>query len=155
VKLVQGDAQNLAFADTCFDYVCVFAGLHHLPKYQATLRESYRVLRPNGHFVCFEPNAECWYRKIATPIRRVTGLFTEDEVFLSPVEIVSRLENAGFVGIVQQYLSPRYDWDFLGNPFNRLLARLVYAASSLASKPNWQAFALISASKPLQAGCEP
>src|SRR5262249_5038764 len=59
VSLVQGDAQYLPFAGSSFDHVCVFAGLHHLPRYQAALYESYRVLRPNGYFVCFEPNAKC------------------------------------------------------------------------------------------------
>jgi SAM-dependent methyltransferase len=149
VNLVQGDAQYLAFASNSFDYICVFAGLHHLPSYQATLRESYRVLRPNGYFVCFEPNAKCWYRRLANPIRRCTGLFTEDEVFIKPFELARRLARAGFDRVESQYMTPRYNADFLGNPLNRLLALLVYAASSVAGNDNWQAFVLMTARKPL------
>jgi SAM-dependent methyltransferase len=149
VNRVQGDAQNLAFAHSSFDYVCVFAGLHHLPNYEGALRESYRVLRPNGRFVCLEPNAKCWYRKLVGPIRRMTGLFTEDEVFLDPFELASRLVNIGFHRVERRYMTPRYDTAFLGNILNKFLAQLVYAASRINSNHDWQAFVLMTAKKPL------
>jgi SAM-dependent methyltransferase len=149
VNLVQGDAQNLAFASSSFDYVCVFAGLHHLPNYEAALRESYRVLRPNGCLVCLEPNAKCWYRGLVRPIRRIIGLFTEDEVFLDPFELAGRLASVGFHRVEPRYLTPQYDNDFLGNTLNKFLARLVYAGSRIASNHGWQAFVLMTAKKPL------
>jgi SAM-dependent methyltransferase len=149
VSLVQGDAQDLAFAGSSFDYVCVFAGLHHLPNYEAALRESYRVLRPNGCFVCLEPNAKCWPRRLVSPIRRMTRLFTKDEVFLDPFELARRLVNVGFHRVEPRYMTPRYDTDFLGNILNKFLARLLYATSRIASNHDWQAFVLMTAKKPL------
>lgn len=40
-----------------FDFVCLFAVLHHLSDEQASayLPELYRVLKPGGHIVCVEP----------------------------------------------------------------------------------------------------
>jgi SAM-dependent methyltransferase len=148
LTLVQGDAHKLAFADCSFDRVCVFAGLHHLPNYQMAINESYRVLRPHGHFVCFEPNARCWYRRVANPVRRMTGLFTEDEVFLDPSELAENFSSAGFIRVESEYTTPRYDEDFLGNLLNRLLARLVYAAAQISLHHNSQAFVFMTARKP-------
>ena len=110
--------------------------------------ESYRVLHPKGRFVCFEPNARCWYRRVANPLRRMTGLFTEDEVFLDPAELAKTFSNAGFIRVGSRYMTPRYDENFLGNPLNHLLARLVYTAAQISLHNNWQAFMIMTAQKP-------
>jgi SAM-dependent methyltransferase len=49
-----GDAGSTPFADESFDSVGMFTMLHHLPTADlqlATLREAFRVLRPNGTLV--------------------------------------------------------------------------------------------------------
>ncbi|MCU7987663.1 MAG: class I SAM-dependent methyltransferase [Shewanella sp.] len=45
------DATCLPFADSEFDMVFDFAVFHHIPEWQAAIKEVARVLKPNGHFV--------------------------------------------------------------------------------------------------------
>lgn len=46
--VVQGDAENLPFANRSFDRVSSNGVLHHTPNMPAALREIHRVLRPGG-----------------------------------------------------------------------------------------------------------
>jgi ubiquinone/menaquinone biosynthesis C-methylase UbiE len=48
VNIVEGDAENLPFADASFDRVASNGVLHHTPDMPAALREIRRVLRPGG-----------------------------------------------------------------------------------------------------------
>ena len=43
--LVRGDAENLPFSDSSFDYAFVHDGLHHLPEPERAIREMARVAR--------------------------------------------------------------------------------------------------------------
>jgi len=54
--LVQGDAQNLAFADDSFDVVVSCETIEHVPDPWAALREMYRVTRPGGKLFLTTPN---------------------------------------------------------------------------------------------------
>ena len=47
-NFVQGDAENLPFADGSFDLVYSHGVLHHTPDTPQTIREVHRVLSPNG-----------------------------------------------------------------------------------------------------------
>jgi ubiquinone/menaquinone biosynthesis C-methylase UbiE len=51
-----GDVFRLPFAEAAFDVVMASLVLHQLPQLDAALREVRRVLRPDGTFVCWEPN---------------------------------------------------------------------------------------------------
>jgi SAM-dependent methyltransferase len=44
-ELVDGDAQNLSYADGEFDLVCEFAALHHIPDPQRAVSEMLRVAK--------------------------------------------------------------------------------------------------------------
>jgi ubiquinone/menaquinone biosynthesis C-methylase UbiE len=55
-SLVQGDAQNLPFADNAFDIVVSCETIEHLPDVQAGLNEMYRVTRPGGRLFLTTPN---------------------------------------------------------------------------------------------------
>ena len=48
---IQGDAENLPFADGSFDLVYSHGVLHHTPDTPKTIREVYRVLAPGGRAV--------------------------------------------------------------------------------------------------------
>lgn len=48
-------AENLPFADGCFDAIVLKDALHHIPEVRKFLNESSRVLRPGGSVIIFEP----------------------------------------------------------------------------------------------------
>jgi ubiquinone/menaquinone biosynthesis C-methylase UbiE len=50
-RFVQGDAENLPFADGSFDLVYSHGVLHHTPDTPRTIREVHRVLAPGGRAV--------------------------------------------------------------------------------------------------------
>lgn len=50
-SFVQGDAENLPFADSSFDLVYSHGVLHHTPDTPCTIREVHRVLSPGGRAV--------------------------------------------------------------------------------------------------------
>lgn len=54
VKLQYADAMSLPFAEQSFDVITIGFGLRNVPDAEQVLRESYRVLKPGGQFVCLE-----------------------------------------------------------------------------------------------------
>jgi ubiquinone/menaquinone biosynthesis C-methylase UbiE len=56
VTFVQGDAQNLPFADDSFDLVISCETIEHLPDAPRALREMRRVSRPGGKLFLTTPN---------------------------------------------------------------------------------------------------
>jgi ubiquinone/menaquinone biosynthesis C-methylase UbiE/glycosyltransferase involved in cell wall biosynthesis len=55
---VAGDGMRLPFQDESFDGLICMNALHHMPDYQATLAEMFRVLRPGGRAGFSEPGEE-------------------------------------------------------------------------------------------------
>ncbi len=51
-----GSAEFLEYEDERFDVVIELDVLHHISDLKKTLSEIYRVLKPGGHFLVFEPN---------------------------------------------------------------------------------------------------
>lgn len=80
VVTVQGDAQELPFADAAFDRVTSTCLLHHVTDPLAVLLEVRRVLRPGGEFAVVLPTdpgmANRFVKFVATfpRIRRMSGL---------------------------------------------------------------------------------
>lgn len=147
VHAVLGDAMEPDFPDQSFDCITVFAGLHHLPDLERTIRSAGRLLRPGGRFFCFEPNDLAWYRAPMKLMKPLIGIYSDDEVFIDPRRLHRHLDQAGFGDIREAYLSPRYSDDFLAGAMNRFLARLIYLSASLSASPRWQAFFVTSAQK--------
>ena len=54
VPLVMGRAENLAFADGCFDAVCVTFLLRYVDDPESTMLEIIRVLKPGGRLLSLE-----------------------------------------------------------------------------------------------------
>jgi ubiquinone/menaquinone biosynthesis C-methylase UbiE len=141
--LVQGDAEQPPFPDASFDAVLVFAGLHHLPDWRRSVANAYRVLRPGGVFVCFEPNKLAWYRAPMWLLRERIGIYTDDEVFLDPREVGAAMRASGFADLATRYTTPRLRPSFLTAP-NRALARCMYAAAALGAAERTQSFFMLT-----------
>ncbi|WP_391208964.1 demethylmenaquinone methyltransferase [Psychrobacillus sp. L4] len=54
IELVQGNAMELPFEDSSFDYVTIGFGLRNVPDYKQVLEEMKRVAKPGGMVVCLE-----------------------------------------------------------------------------------------------------
>ncbi|CAM3883472.1 demethylmenaquinone methyltransferase [Mesobacillus zeae] len=52
--LIHGNAMELPFEDSTFDYVTIGFGLRNVPDYLQVLKEMNRVLKPGGMAVCLE-----------------------------------------------------------------------------------------------------
>jgi ubiquinone/menaquinone biosynthesis C-methylase UbiE len=152
VNVVHGDAQELPFDDASYDTVLVFSGLHHLPRFRKTLKDSYRILRPGGCFFCFEPNDRAWYRapmrflRSKKFVRDLIKIYSEDEVYLDPDETREALAAAGFSDIRASYMTARFNPDFLG-AVNKIFASMMYLAGSLGDSVRTQSYFAMSGRK--------
>lgn len=147
VRPVQGDAHRLAFAAESFDTVFVFSGLHHLPRYRLALEEAFRTLRPDGSFVCFEPNSRAWYRVFVRRLRGLIGFYSDDEVDLDPREVTAALVEAGFRVAHPAYLTIRFRPGYLAW-HNRILAGMMYLAAVAGPPVFTRSFFALVATKP-------
>jgi ubiquinone/menaquinone biosynthesis C-methylase UbiE len=146
LRLVNGNAEEVCFANDTFDAVLIFAGLHHLPHYEAAIEDAYRVLRPGGIFICFEPSSRAWYRKPMELLRDFIGIYSDDEVFLDPRCVSASMRAVGFHDLRVRFLTPRFSRSFLSLR-NRVLAQLLYAAASLGRSAFTQSFFLLRGTK--------
>lgn len=147
VTPVQADAHRLVFADDSFDAALVFSGLHHLPEYPTALEEAFRVLRPGGSFVCFEPNSRAWYRVFIRRMRGIVGFYSEDEVDLDARDVSRALKKAGFEIVNVTYLTIRFRPEHL-SWHNRILARLMYTAAAAGPPSHTRSYFALEARKP-------
>lgn len=63
VKLVQGNAMELPFADNSFDFATIGFGLRNVPDIKQVLLEMKRIVKPGGKVVCLElsqPLSQPW-----------------------------------------------------------------------------------------------
>ncbi|MEC1156540.1 demethylmenaquinone methyltransferase [Cytobacillus horneckiae] len=54
IELVHGNAMELPYPDSSFDYVTIGFGLRNVPDYMQVLKEMHRVVKPGGIAVCLE-----------------------------------------------------------------------------------------------------
>ncbi len=152
VNAVHGDAQALPFEDSSRDAILVFSGLHHLPFFQKTLNDSYRILRPGGCFFCFEPNDRAWYRapmrflRSKKFVRDFIKIYSEDEIYLDPTEVRQAFEDAGFTDIRINFMTPRFNPAFLGVA-NRVFASMIYMAAAFGNSAHTQSYFAMSGRK--------
>jgi len=57
VSFLEGNAENLPFADRSYDAVSIAFGMRSVPRIERSLEEAFRVLKPLGHFLCLEFSA--------------------------------------------------------------------------------------------------
>jgi ubiquinone/menaquinone biosynthesis C-methylase UbiE len=84
LDFVQGDAQDLPFADETFDAVINVEASHQYPNFERFLAEVARVLRPGGHFLyadnCRRRWVGMWEAALAeAPMRRIAERVIDEE----------------------------------------------------------------------------
>lgn len=115
IEFAEGDVEHLPFADGSLDGVLLSGLVHHLPDPARCAAEAYRVLRPGGSFVAFDPNRMnpfmYLYRDRSSPLYSPVGV-TENERPVLAREIAATFATAGF----------RVRTDFMSNLNYRYLA---------------------------------
>ncbi|MFZ2656332.1 MAG: class I SAM-dependent methyltransferase [Victivallales bacterium] len=99
LNFVNGDVEFLPFKDSSIDFVMFSGMLHHLPDKELCAVEAFRVLKPGGAFVAFDPNKQnpfMWlYRDISSPLHSQKGV-TKNECPISAVEVEEVFGRHGF-----------------------------------------------------------
>jgi ubiquinone/menaquinone biosynthesis C-methylase UbiE len=118
IAFVAGDIERLPFPDASIDGVLLSGVVHHFPDPSRCAEEVFRVLRPDGRFVAFDPNRRnpfMWlYRDHASPFYSSLGVTANERPVLAG-EIAAVFARAGFqvrshylAGLAYRYVaSPR------------------------------------------------
>src|ERR1700723_1808276 len=123
VSFIEGNAEELAFADTTFDAYTIAFGIRNVPRIDRALHEAFRVLRPGSRFLCLEfssvdvPGLDRIYDlfsfKVIPPLgRAVTGdadsyqyLVESIRKFPKPGAFADMIRAAGFSRVTWQSFS--------------------------------------------------
>ncbi|HEC12406.1 MAG TPA: class I SAM-dependent methyltransferase [Acidiferrobacteraceae bacterium] len=96
-KFISADGKCLPFLDESYDIVVTSGVLHHIDDRDKIYAEVYRVLRPGGVFICFEPAA---HNPVANLLRviakRLHPMFHPDEVSFTQQEIEDAFRQNNF-----------------------------------------------------------
>jgi ubiquinone/menaquinone biosynthesis C-methylase UbiE len=107
IEFLEGDVEHLPFPTASFDGVLLSGIVHHLPDPARCAAEVFRVLRPGGRFVAFDPNRMnpfMWaYRDRSSPFYSSVGVTPNERPVLAK-EVASVFRGAGFT-VETEYLS--------------------------------------------------
>jgi ubiquinone/menaquinone biosynthesis C-methylase UbiE len=107
VEFLEGDVEHLPFSDASMDGIVLSGLVHHLPDPARCATEAFRVLKPGGSFVAFDPNRMnpfmYLYRDRSSPFYSSVGV-TENERPVIAREIAGVFQKAGFA-VQTDYLS--------------------------------------------------
>jgi ubiquinone/menaquinone biosynthesis C-methylase UbiE len=153
IEFIEGDVEGLPFPDASFDAVLLSGLVHHLPDASRCAAEVFRVLRPGGTFVAFDPNRlnpfMYLYRDRSSPFYSPIGV-TENERPVLDHQVVATFRNAGFKVGTEYLSSLRYRYVASGKV--RWLLPLYNAIDSILFAPGFmrrfRAFVLTYGMKP-------
>jgi SAM-dependent methyltransferase len=99
LELIEGDVESLPCEPGSFDGALLSGIVHHFPDPGRFASEVFRILRPGGRFMAFDPNRMnpfMWlYRDRASPFYSPVGV-TENERPVIASEIAGIFEKTGF-----------------------------------------------------------
>jgi ubiquinone/menaquinone biosynthesis C-methylase UbiE len=152
IAFVQGDAERLPFPDGSFDGVMLSGVVHHLPNPIACATEVFRVLRPQGRFMAFDPNRMnpfMWlYRDHTSPFYSPIGV-TENERPVLAREIASAFTDAGFA--VSSHFMSGLTYRYVASARARALLPIYnfidVAVFALPFMERWRPFVLTAGAK--------
>jgi ubiquinone/menaquinone biosynthesis C-methylase UbiE len=153
ISFVDGDIEHLPFADASFDGVLLSGVVHHFPDPSPCAAEVFRVLRPRGHFIAFDPNRMnpfMWlYRDRASPFYSGIGV-TENERPVLADEAAATFTRAGFT-VSSHYLSG-LAYRYVESPRTRIILPIYnFIDAALFGLPfmeRWRPFVLTAGTKP-------
>ncbi|WP_421658630.1 class I SAM-dependent methyltransferase [Leptothermofonsia sp. ETS-13] len=122
IEFMVGDVEQLPFESNGLDGILLSGIIHHLPDPSHCAREVYRVLKPGGTFVAFDPNRRnpfMWlYRDKDSPFYSSEGV-TENERPVIAAEVAKTFAQAGF-SVSTSYLSGLH-YRYIASPRMRVL----------------------------------
>jgi ubiquinone/menaquinone biosynthesis C-methylase UbiE len=138
IEFLEGDVERLPFPDASFDGVLLGGIVHHLPNPSPCAAEVYRVLRPGGRFVAFDPNRMnpfmYLYRDRSSPFYSQVGV-TENERPVLAHETAATFRAAGFS--VQTEFQPTLRYRYIASSRMRWLLPVYNAVDSALFAPNF------------------
>ena len=153
IEFIEGDVEGLPFPEASFDAVLLSGLVHHLPDASRCAAEVFRILRPGGTFVAFDPNRlnpfMYLYRDRSSPFYSSVGV-TENERPVLDHQVVATFRNAGFK-VDTEYLS-NLRYRYVASGAVRWLLPLYNAIDSMLFSPGFvrrfRAFVLTYGMKP-------
>jgi ubiquinone/menaquinone biosynthesis C-methylase UbiE len=153
IEFLEGDVERLPFADASFDGVLLSGIVHHLPDPSRCAAEVFRILKPGGPFVAFDPNRMnpfmYLYRDRSSPFYSPVGV-TENERPVLAHEAASAFRNAGFAADTDYLSNLRYR--YVASAKLRWLLPIYNAIDAVAFAPGFmrrfRAFVLTYGRKP-------
>jgi ubiquinone/menaquinone biosynthesis C-methylase UbiE len=107
IEFVAGDIEHLPFPGESFDGALLSGVVHHFPDPSPCAKETFRLLRPRGRFLAFDPNRMnpfMWlYRDRASPFYSSVGVTPNERPVLAR-EVRVTFARAGF-SVTSHYLS--------------------------------------------------
>lgn len=107
-----GDASDLSFKDASFDAIFDFGIIHHIPNWEDSLRELYRVLKPDGQLILEDLSIETFEKnflgKLIKPLlKHPYDQMYKRQVFYSTIKkvgfkVVKKYENSFWFSLVAQ-----------------------------------------------------
>ena len=136
IEFLEGDVEKLPFADASIDGVLLSGLVHHLPDPSRCAAEVFRVLKPRGRFVAFDPNRMnpfMWlYRDRSSPFYSPVGVTPNERPVLAR-QIAAVFRKAGFM-VETEYLSS-LSYRYVASTRVRWLLPLYNAIDSMLFAP--------------------
>jgi ubiquinone/menaquinone biosynthesis C-methylase UbiE len=153
VEFIEGDVEHLPFPSASLDGVLLSGLVHHLPDPARCAAEAFRVLKPGGSFVAFDPNRMnpfmYLYRDRSSPLYSSVGV-TENERPVLAHQIASVFQRSGFK-VGTDYISD-LNYRYLASSKLRWLLPAYNAIDRVVFAPNFmkplRSFVLTYGEKP-------
>ncbi len=152
-RLTIGDVEHLPFAGETLDGVLLSGLLHHLPDPYRCVQEVYRVLKPGGVFMAFDPNRAnpfmYLYRDRSSPFYSSTGVTANERPVLAR-KLSQQFRDAGFA--VQTDFVSNIKFRYVASKRMRLFLSVYNALDGWLFRPSlmrpMRAFVITAGHKP-------
>jgi ubiquinone/menaquinone biosynthesis C-methylase UbiE len=153
VEFLEGDVEHLPFPTASLDGILLSGLVHHLPDPTYCAAEVFRVLKPGGSFVAFDPNRMnpfmYLYRDRSSPLYSSVGVTANERPVLAR-QVASVFQRSGFK-VGTDYLSD-LNYRYLASSKLRWLLPAYNAIDRVMFAPNFmkplRSFVLTYGEKP-------